>query len=192
MATGSPLPPPPPLPSAGATYADVLTRLSTVSSRISDLLRTLGIGTVVFCWGLFTADKGLAQNVAVGHRVWIVLTATIAVLGLLFDLLQAVASYWVANRLRRKMEAENKAQEPYPYNNLLYRSQTFFFVVKSVLMPVATGSIIVLLFIMVLRPQPDAPAPAASPACCCPAGPASAFPTPTAKTPGTGVSRTAK
>jgi uncharacterized membrane protein len=173
MATGSPLPPPPPLPSAGATYADVLTRLSTVSSRISDLLRTLGIGPV-------------------GHRVWIVLTATIAVLGLLFDLLQAVASYWVANRLRRKMEAENKAQEPYPYNNLLYRSQTFFFVVKSVLMPVATGSIIVLLFIMVLRPQPDAPAPAASPACCCPAGPASAFPTPTAKTPGTGVSRTAK
>src|ERR1017187_4506121 len=107
--------PPPPLPSEGATYQDVLDRLATVSSRMSDQLRTLGIGTVVFCWGLFTADKGLAQDVANRHRTWIVVTAAVAVLGLLMDLSQAIVAYWVANRLRRQMEVENAAQKPYPY-----------------------------------------------------------------------------
>jgi hypothetical protein len=164
--------PPPPLPSEGATYQDVLARLATVSSRISDLLRTLGIGTVVFCWGLFTADKGLAQDVAARHRIWIVITAAIAVLGLLFDLLHAVAAYWVANRLRWKMERLNQAKAPYPYGDRVYRSQTFFFLGKSILMPVATVSIIVLLFLMVWNPQPVAPIPSPAPACCCPCNPA--------------------
>lgn len=166
--------PPPPLPSEGATYQDVLTRLATVSSRISDLLRTLGIGTVVFCWGLFTADKGLAQSVALHHRVWVVITAAIAVLGLLIDLLQAVVAYLVADRLRSKMEREDLAKAPYPYDSILYRSQTFFFAGKAILMPVATGSIIVLLFVMVWDSQTPTPAPPTAPVCCCqtqPCGP---------------------
>jgi hypothetical protein len=136
---------------------------------VSDILRTLGLGTVVFCWGLFTADKGIAQDVAVHHRWWVVITAATAVLGILCDLLQAGASYWVADRLRRHMEEENLVRAPYPYNNLLYRSQSFFFAAKFILMPFATGSIIVLLFVMVLRPQPNA-VPSAS-TCCCPALP---------------------
>src|ERR1700761_1901677 len=103
MATNSPPVP----PSEGATYAEVLARLKDVSTRMSDILRTIGIGTVVFCWGLFTADKGLASNVASYHRRWIVITAGVAVLGLLCDLLQAIVSYWVANRLRRTMEEQD-------------------------------------------------------------------------------------
>jgi hypothetical protein len=71
----------------------------------------------------------------------------------LFDLLQAVVAYWVANRLRRQMEQKNQAIAPYPYASLLYRSQTFFFAVKAVLMPLATASIIVLLFVMVCNSQ---------------------------------------
>lgn len=160
-------PPPPPLPSDGATYQQVLDRLTTVSTRISDILRTLGIGTVVFCWGLFTADKGLAQDVAVHHRIWIVITAAIAVAGLLFDLLQAIVSYWVADRLRHEMEQDDVAMKPYPYDDLLYRSQTFFFAGKAILMPVATASIIVLLFIMVLHPAVTIPAPPPAPVCNC-------------------------
>jgi len=159
---------PPPHPSDGATYQDVLTRLGAVSSRMSDILRTLGIGTVVFCWGLFTADKGLAQDVAAHHRFWIVITAAVAVLGLLFDLLQAVVAYWVANRLRDEMEQEDRAKAPYPYKSMLYRSQTFFFAGKAILMPVATGSIIVLLFVMVCSPRPSSPptVPCSRPQCC--------------------------
>jgi len=156
---------PPLKPSAGATYQEVLNRLATVSTRISDILRTLGIGTVVFCWGLFTADKGLAQDVASHHRLWIVITAAIAVLGLLFDLLQALVAYWVANRLRRKMEHDDLDQAPYSYDSFLYRSQTFFFFGKAALMPIATASIIVLLFVMVFNPS----TPSSSPPCCCPA-----------------------
>jgi hypothetical protein len=155
------------LPSEGATYQDVLTRLATVSSRISDLLRTLGIGTVVFCWGLFTADKGLAQDVGVHHRLWVVITAAIAVLGLLFDLLQALVAYLVADRLRVKMEREDLARAPYPYDNILYRSQTFFFAGKSVLMPLATGSIVALLFVMVWNSRTPMTSPPAVPMCCC-------------------------
>ena len=167
--------PPAPPPSEGATYQDVLARLATVSSRISDLLRTLGIGTVVFCWGLFTADKGLAQDVAAHHRIWIVITAAIAVLGLLFDLLHAVAAYWVANRLRTQMERLDQAKAPYPYDDTIYRSQVVFFVGKSILMPVATVSIIVLLFLMVWNPQRVAPTPSPALICCCQGG---AAPTP--------------
>lgn len=159
--------PPSPIPSEGATYQDVLTRLGTVSSRISDLLRTLGIGTVVFCWGLFTADKGLAQDLALHHRGWIVITAAIAVLGLLFDLMQAIVAYLVADRLRFKMERENLAKAPYPYDSPLYRSQTFFFGGKSILMPVATGSIIVLLFVMVWNPRTPTPSLLAPTVCSC-------------------------
>jgi hypothetical protein len=130
---------------------------------VTDILRTLGLGTVVFCWGLFTADKGIAEDVAVHHRLWVVITAATAVLGILCDLLQAGASYWVADRLRRHMEKEDAVRAPYPYNDLLYRSQAFFFVGKFILMPLATGSIIVLLFVMVLRPQP-ASVPSSPPA----------------------------
>src|SRR6267154_1832626 len=97
-------PPPPPNQPLEATYQDILDRLANVSKAISELLRTLGIGTVVFCWGLFTADKGLALDVANRHRDWIVITAAIAVLGLIFDLLQAIVAYWVANSLRLQME----------------------------------------------------------------------------------------
>ena len=175
-------PPPPPVPSDGATYKEVLDRLGTVSTRISEILRTLGIGTVVFCWGLFTADKGLAQDVANRHRIWIVITAAIAVLGLLFDLLQAIVSYWVANRLRYEMEQEDVAMKPYPYDDLLYRSQTFFFAGKAILMPVATISIIILLFVMVLHPQPPAMPPAA-PVCNCQCCPAAAQPIPAPQPP---------
>src|ERR1700691_5325613 len=105
MAANPPQPPNPPAAQPlEATYKDVLDRLKDVSTAISDLLRTLGIGTVVFCWGLFTADKGLALDVSNRHHNWIVITAAIAVLGLILDLLQAIAAYWVANRLRLEME----------------------------------------------------------------------------------------
>ncbi|MHB1865848.1 MAG: hypothetical protein ACYCPS_06880 [Candidatus Saccharimonadales bacterium] len=124
--------PPTARPKDGASYADVLSRLAVISTRISANLRTLGIGIVVFCWGLFTADKGLALDVAARHRIWIVITAAIAILGLLFDLFQAVAGYWIANRLRTKMEAENQATGFYDYRSLLYRSQTFFCLVSRI------------------------------------------------------------
>jgi hypothetical protein len=166
MAAAAPPPPPPTTPAEGSTYQDVLTRLATVSSRLSDILRTLGIGTVVFCWGLFAADKGLPQDVTVHHRLWIVLTAAVAVLGLMFDLLQAVVAYWVANRLRRYMERNNLSKASYPYESRLYKSQTFFFGGKAILMPLATTSILVLLFVMVWRPEPAAPTPL--PCCCAP------------------------
>jgi hypothetical protein len=156
-------------PSDGATYAEVLARLKDVSARITDILRTIGIGTVVFCWGLFTADKGLASNVASYHRRWIVITAAIAVSGLLCDFLQAIVSYWVANRLRRKMEDLDADRIPYPYESLLYRSQTLFFATKAILMPVAAGSIIILLFIMVWNADQGHVVP--PPACACQAGP---------------------
>jgi hypothetical protein len=181
--------PPPPRPQEGATYKEVLDRLATVSKGMSDQLRTLGIGTVVFCWGLFTADKGLAQDVANRHRTWIVITSAAAVMGLLTDLFQAIVAYWVANRLRRQMEVENAAQKPYPYETWLYRSQTWFFWGKSVLMPAAAISIIVLLFIMVCNAPAAAPAPVTAstpPRCCisCPdPAPASVSPTPAQPTP---------
>jgi len=131
------------------------------------MLRTLGIGTVVFCWGLFTADKGLAHDVATHHRIWIVVTATLAVAGLLFDLLHAVVAYWVADRLRSQMERLNQASAPYPYADRIYKSQTVFFAVKSVLMPIAAVSVVVLLFVMVWTPQPVTPTPPPVPTCCC-------------------------
>ncbi|HEY6349672.1 MAG TPA: hypothetical protein VI636_09705 [Candidatus Angelobacter sp.] len=171
--------PSPPAPYQGATYDDVLTRLATVSSRLSDILRTIGIGTVLFCWGLFSADKGLPHDVAVHHPLWIVVTAAIAVLGLLFDLLQAAVAYRVANRLRSDIERDQFKPKFYPYQSLLYRSQTFFFYGKSILMPVAAASIVILLFVMVWNPQP---VPPAAPCCCCSNPPSPPTPSPNQKT----------
>src|SRR5437762_6782370 len=79
-------------------------------------------------------------------------------------LLHAVVAYWVANRLRKQMEDRNLAKASYPYQSLLYRSQTFFFAAKSIIIPAATASIIVLLFVMVWNPQPTSP----TPTCCLP------------------------
>lgn len=108
------------------------------------------------------------------HPIWIVVTAAIAVLGLLFDLLQAAVAYRVANRLRSEMERDDLSSKPYPYKSLLYRSQTFFFYGKSILMPVAAASIIILLFVMVWNPQPVTPAAS----CCCCSNPPSSPPPP--------------
>ena len=75
---------------------------------------------------------------------------------------------------RVKMEREDLAKAPYPYDSILYRLQTFFFAGKSILMPLATGSIIVLLFVMVWNSRTAKPTPPAVPMCCCqtqPCGP---------------------
>jgi hypothetical protein len=138
----------PELPSNGVSYTDVLARLATASMRLSDILRPLGIGVVVFCWGLLTADKGLARDVAVAHRHWIAVTAAIAILGLSFDLFQAIVGYWVPSRLLQNMEENNLATSFYDYTSLVYRSSTFFFVGKAILMPVAAASIAILIFFM--------------------------------------------
>jgi hypothetical protein len=189
LAPNPPLPSLPPNPPAAqpleATYKDVLDRLKDVSKAISDLLRTLGIGIVVFCWGLFTAEKGLAVDVANRHHNWIVITAATAVLGLIVDLLHAIAAYRVANRLRMQMEANQQATGTYDYGSLIYRSQNWFFWSKSILMPGAAVSIIVLLFVMVWNAQPVVPAPVAAPVPCCqgcpapPVPPVNVEPTPT-------------
>lgn len=137
-------------PSEGVPYKDVLDRLTMAGTRLSDILRTLGVGVVVFCWGLLTAENGLAHDVAVAHRLWIVVTAAIAILGLTFHLFQAIVGYWVPSRLLQEMEEQNQATSVYDYTSWVYRSNTFFFIGKAILMPIAAASIIVLLIFMLL------------------------------------------
>jgi hypothetical protein len=141
-------------PSKGATYREVLTRLKDVSTRLSDTVRSMGIGIVVFCWGLFTAENGIAATVVASHRKWIILTAAMAVTGLICDLLQTIVGYWVPNCLRREMEEKDREMMSYPYNSLLYRSQTFFFTAKAALTLAGAGSILLLLFLMVWNVTP--------------------------------------
>ncbi len=136
--------------SDGIRYSAAIAQFGDASRRLSDIVRPIGIGVVVFCWGLFNADKGLAHDVAAQHKYWIALTAAIATVGMLFDLAQAIVGYTVARGLLRNMEERNLAAGYYDSQSLALRSLNFFFVGKSILMPVAAGSVILLLFRMVL------------------------------------------
>ena len=104
----------------------------------------------MFCWELLTADKGLALQVATSHRLWIVVTAAIAIVGLALDLGQGAAAYWVVDSLLRQMEKDNTDKGSYNGKSFASRSNLYFFFGKAILMPIAAASIVILLFLMVL------------------------------------------
>jgi hypothetical protein len=60
--------------------------------RVSEKVRGLSFGVLGFTWVLLSADKGLPQAIANNHRMWILLTATVAVISLFFDLFHAIVS----------------------------------------------------------------------------------------------------
>jgi len=135
------------LVSTHAGYADVVKWRNDVSQRLSDYLRSCGAGILLFCWGLLTADKGLAQAVYKGHPRWIVLTSIGAAAALFIDLMHFVFSFIVSDKLKLEMEREKLESKPYPTRSFMYKAVYVCFWAKLTLIPLAFGSVIVLLMV---------------------------------------------
>ncbi|MGA2350014.1 MAG: hypothetical protein ABSF70_06230 [Terracidiphilus sp.] len=135
------------LVSTHAGYADVVKWRNDVCQRLSDYLRGSGVGILVFCWGLLTADKGFAQAVCKGHSKWIILTAFVAASALFIDLMHFVFSFIVSDKLKLEMEREKLESKPYPTKSFMYRAVYVCFWTKLTLIPLAFGSVIVLLLV---------------------------------------------
>jgi hypothetical protein len=132
--------------STHANYADVVKWRNDITQRLSDYLRSSGVGILIFCWGLTTADKGFAQTAYKAHPKWIMLTAVIAATALFIDLLHFVCSFLVTDRMKLAMEKEKVECKPFPTGSITYRLVYIFFWLKILLMPLAFVSVIAILF----------------------------------------------
>jgi|SRR5271155_2763536 len=118
----------------GISYAGVIERLEKVSDRISAQVRTLGLGTLAFTWGLLVGQSAVANDIAKSLRWHLLLIGALTIAALLLDFLQYVSGYFVANNLRATMEREHKDWGKFRYKSFPYRVQSFCFVAKQVLM----------------------------------------------------------
>jgi hypothetical protein len=135
------------LVSTHACYADVLKWRDDISQRLSHYLRSCGVAILLFCWGLVTADKGFAQTVCKTHSRWIILISIVVATALSFDLLHFVIIFLTDDKLKREMEREKLKCKPYPSTGFKYWASYVCFWMKLVLIAVAFGLVLILLFI---------------------------------------------
>jgi hypothetical protein len=125
------------MPSRKASYADVLERLAAVSDRISLQVRTLALGLLAFTWAIFVGDSDLPTRLAIAFKWHLLLIAGLAIAALALDLLQYVVGYLVADSLRMRLESTNTEKGEYEYDSFGYRTQTWCFFGKQIVIGIA-------------------------------------------------------
>jgi hypothetical protein len=112
--------------------------MKDMSDKISTQVRTLGVGILALTWGLMVSDSAIAKEMTGKLRMPLLWTGTLAILVILLDLLQYICGYQVARLLIKEMERQKKAEGEYEYTTLLYRSQSWLFYGKQLLLAVAS------------------------------------------------------
>jgi len=137
------------------TDTQLIARLDLVTDKLSTQVRTLAVGLLAFAGGLLLTGVTKPNSQGIQLPTWLQLRlfsiATLALLTLLFDVLQYVSAYKsgveTRTRLRRKIAAETNEDAPatvntieigYDENSFWYKGITAFFWLKIVLLISAT------------------------------------------------------
>ena len=127
------------------SYDDLVKRLDSITTRLSDKLRTLALGVIAFCWALLSARDPVPQAIGSAYHNWILWTAILAIFALLCDLLQSLTNYAVSSQLRRSMELKQESSGSFQYNSWLFRFQAWLFWIKNITVPMSCCMLLLLL-----------------------------------------------
>jgi hypothetical protein len=127
------------------SYDDLVKRLDSITTRLSDKLRALALGVIAFCWALLAARDPVPQAIASAHHNWILWTAILAIFALLCDLLQSLINYAVSSQLRRSMELKRESSGSFQYDSWLFRLQAWLFWIKNITVPLSCCLLLLLL-----------------------------------------------
>ena len=106
-------------------------------------MRTLALGLIGVTWALLVSDSNSVKSLNHAMPRTVLFIGGLAVLSLFLDLLQYVFGYWVADRLRRKMESEEVNDGQFDYESFAYRAQSFCFYSKVAVVSIAAGVFLV-------------------------------------------------
>jgi hypothetical protein len=132
--------------------ADLESLWETASIRLTDKIRALALGVVAFSWVLMSADKPPIANIYRLHPLWLVGTALLAILSLLFDLLQSLGNYWQFDRLLVRMEREGQTTGAFDPRSFFYRGQNWALALKVAICLGSCLSLLILLAVSLLSP----------------------------------------
>lgn len=99
--------------------------------RAGDKLRALALGVVAFTWAVLSADKPPVSNIHHDHPDWLLITASLAIISLLVDLLQTLANYVQFNGLRNTIAAGGGSAGEFNRKSFLYRFANAAFWLKT-------------------------------------------------------------
>ena len=119
------------------TVKDIVEELQWISDRISTQVRTLGVGLIAVTWGLLIAQPQIAGPMPEWIKKHLLISGVLALSAMVCDFLQYICAYWNSKALLSDMEAKKLQEAKYDYTALSYRSRTFFFGVKQLLVVVA-------------------------------------------------------
>lgn len=150
-------------------YAEALSRVeerdSSTNAKLSDKVRNLALGLIGFFWATVSADKDPLRSIAASHLGWLLAMVTLAVLSLLFDLLDSFSDHLLTRALMRQLrllsESKPDGKAAIAWRNVLNSLGIFSFYAKIAFG--CAGCIVLLLLIPRTLAQLKAlPGPAAS------------------------------
>ena len=114
------------------TQKDRQAHLDTITTRLTDKLRTLSLGVLAFCWALLTADKGLPLQINQTYHKRIILTAMLAIASLFFDLLHSLGNYMESDKVMKKVDTGKVSSARSDYKHIWRVEQDWMFWLKIV------------------------------------------------------------
>ncbi|TMV12539.1 hypothetical protein [Arenibacterium halophilum] len=133
-----------------ATKAQIIANLDWLTERISNRVWTISAGIVVISLAYVVEGSG-SNGVAFLEPEQVSLPAAIALLSLLFDMLQYVFGTKSHTRILVRMEAEDQVDAKFDTTEIYYRAQKLSFFAKIGCCITASVWMILLIFIRVLE-----------------------------------------
>jgi hypothetical protein len=134
------------VPSGWISKNDLEKRKDGISVRLSDKVRALALGVLAFVWAVFSADKPPVSLINATHHKWLLWSGVLAVLSLLFDLLNSLGNFIESDNLLRKIDRDKQDAGQFDYKTLVHRGQGWAFHIKIIFAIGSCLSLLVLLY----------------------------------------------
>jgi hypothetical protein len=123
----------------------LLEDLNWLTDKISSEAWKLNIGTLGTTWSLLIASGSIPERLRFGNREAYPILL-LCILAMMFDMIQYLAAYRDADRIRRRIEASRLTEFEYDESTFLYKLRKWSFCIKIVLTVAGTIVLLVTLF----------------------------------------------
>src|ERR1700681_4285530 len=110
----------------------LLEDLNWLTDKISSEAWKLNIGTWGTTWSLLIASGSIPERLRFGNREAYPILL-LCILAMMFDMIQYLAAYRDADRIRRRIEASRLTEFEYDESTFLYKLRKWSFCIKIVL-----------------------------------------------------------
>jgi hypothetical protein len=123
----------------------LLEDLDWLTDKISSAVWKLSVGTLGTTWSLLIASGSIPERLRFGNREAYPILL-LCILAMMFDMIQYLAAYRDADRIRRRIEASRLTEFEYDESTFLYKLRKWSFCIKIVLTVAGTIVLLVTLF----------------------------------------------